>query len=284
VRSSRVDKMAAPSSQNAQLLLLNELMEDDEDEDSEADTNIILYLRMSKQRACIPKVAGFADMVLERFSPTEFRRDFRISVGTYNELLDLISHLIQHLDRPNGKSPVGPDEQLLIYLWFIANQDSMREMSRLFGKAKSTIHRCVRRVSSAICSVVSKLIHWPSLEEQEEIAERIEGISQIPNVVGFIDGTHIRLSCIPDGDSDYINRKRFPSLQLQLVVSDSMLITDAYVGWPGCVHDARVYRNSPIHDALHDVGKLGPNKFIIGKKFTPDNMSHRTIFRTKQSV
>ena len=32
----------------------------------------------------------------------------------------------------------------------------------------------------------------------------------------------------------------------QLVVDDRMLIRDAYVGWPGCTHDARVFRNSPL--------------------------------------
>jgi hypothetical protein len=31
-------------------------------------------------------------------------------------------------------------------------------------------------------------------------------------------------------------------MQLQLVVDDYMLITDAYVFWPGSTHDARVLK------------------------------------------
>ena len=39
------------------------------------------------------------------------------------------------------------------------------------------------------------------------------------------DGTHIRLECMLDGDNDYINRKGFTSIQLQLVAND---LTDVW--------------------------------------------------------
>jgi hypothetical protein len=82
----------------------------------------------------------------------------------------------------------------------------------------------------------------------------------------LIDGTHIRLANLPSNDQDYVNRKGFPSLQLQLVVNDLLLIMDAYVGWPGCVHDARVYRNSPLYNALStDARMLAQDCFLIGK-------------------
>lgn len=99
---------------------------------------------------------------------------------------------------------------------------------------------------------------------QEEISTRIADKSGVENCVGFIDGTHIRLSCIPRGDNDYVNRKGYPSVQLQLVVDDTLTITDSYVGWPGCSHDARVFRNSPIHRQLSNNQFIQNNKFIIG--------------------
>lgn len=54
----------------------------------------------------------------------------------------------------------------------------------------------------------------------------------MPNCIGFIDETHIGLSFLPNGDKDYINRKGYPSIQLQLVVDDKMMIRDTYVGGP----------------------------------------------------
>jgi hypothetical protein len=39
----------------------------------------------------------------------------------------------------------------------------------------------------------------------------------MPNTVGVLDGSHIRLAACPQGDTDYINRKSFPSVQLQVM-------------------------------------------------------------------
>jgi hypothetical protein len=101
---------------------------------------------------------------------------------------------------------------------------------------------------------------------QEEISRRTANRSGVENCVGFIDGTRIRLSCIPGGDKDYINRKGFPLIQLQLVVDDTLTMTDTYVGWPGCTHDARVFRNSPLQRELFRDRILANNKFIIGRE------------------
>ena len=40
---------------------------------------------------------------------------------------------------------------------------------------------------------------------------------------------------------------------LQCVVDHEMKFTNVYTGWPGCLHDARVLRNS----ALYREGKAG---------------------------
>lgn len=82
--------------------------------------------------------------------------------------------------------------------------------------------------------------------KQLQIAEEVENSRGIPGLVGFIDGTHIRLTHAPNGDNDYYNRKGYPSMQLQVVVDNNLPITSAYTGWPGCTHNARVLRNSAL--------------------------------------
>lgn len=119
-----------------------------------------------------------------------------------------------------------------------------------------------------MCDKLSrKFIVWPDHDAQEQISRVIYESSGLPNCIGFIDGTHIGLSFLPNGDKDYINRKGYPSIQLQLVVDDKMMIRDTYVGWPDCVHDDRVYRNYPIFNCLeHDSGvHLAPDKYLICK-------------------
>ena len=82
--------------------------------------------------------------------------------------------------------------------------------------------------------------------------------------MGIIDGSHITLTNGPNVDQNYSNRKGYPSLQLHFILHHMLLITDSFVGWPGCTHDARVFRNSDIYDELEN-GILHPNFFIIGK-------------------
>ena len=130
----------------------------------------------------------------------------------------------------------------------MANPDSMREIARLFGVSRSTIHRCIRRVLQTIFDVLTKkLIVWPDQATQRQVSRRIAFSHNINNVIGFIDGTHIWLAAIPQNDSDYNNRKGFPLLQLQFVVNDQLMIIDVHVGWPGCVHDSCVHRNLPLY-------------------------------------
>ena len=48
------------------------------------------------------------------------------------------------------------------------------------------------------------------------ISNAVQQESGLPGVVGFLDGTHIRMSGTIGGDQDYYNRKGYPSMQLQV--------------------------------------------------------------------
>jgi hypothetical protein len=61
-----------------------------------------------------------------------------------------------------------------------------------------------------------QVIRWPTFEEQEEISARFRELYNIEGVVGLLDGTHIELTGCIDGDQDYFNMARYPSMQLQV--------------------------------------------------------------------
>ena len=64
----------------------------------------------------------------------------------------------------------------------------------------------------------------------------------MPSVIGAIDGSHIPIKAPVLCPENYINRKGFHSVILQAVCDHRMLFTDCYAGWPGSVHDARVFK------------------------------------------
>lgn len=101
-----------------------------------------------------------------------------------------------------------------------------------------------------LCLIRNRVLSWPDLRRQQEISDHFEAESNIPGIIGIIDGSHITLTNVPYEDKDYINRKGYPSTPLQVIVDHMLLVTDSFVGWPGCTHYSRVFKNSSIYDKL----------------------------------
>ncbi|CAF4944112.1 unnamed protein product [Pieris macdunnoughi] len=91
-----------------------------------------------------------------------------------------------------------------------------------------------------------------------------ERASGFPKVIGAIDGTHIRINGPKQNHADYINRKGFHSIQLQIVCDHKTLITHCYAGHPGSVHDQRVFPLSEVADYVNYDDKFLENFHILG--------------------
>ncbi|CAG2198528.1 unnamed protein product [Mytilus edulis] len=115
----------------------------------------------------------------------------------------------------------------------------------------------------------TKLISWPDHQEQQDIAVQFQLQSQLPGVIGALDGTHIRISGAIGGDVDYINRKGFPSVQLQIVSDNRMMIRHAFTGWPGSTHDARVLRNSSLYNLGENSNKIAQDMYLLADSAYP---------------
>lgn len=70
---------------------------------------------------------------------------------------------------------------------------------------------------------------------------------------GAIDGSHIRINKPGEDPDSYINRKQYFSIHLQGTVDHRMRFLDVFIGYPGSVHDARVLKNSPLRNDLHEL-------------------------------
>ena len=81
-------------------------------------------------------------------------------------------------------------------------------------------------------------------EELHTVADAFYRKTGFPGIVGCIDGSYIPLGYTPH--EDYINRKNTSSVILQAVCDNRMVFTSVYSGWPGRVHDSRVYRTSQL--------------------------------------
>ncbi|GLD61374.1 putative nuclease HARBI1 [Lates japonicus] len=126
-------------------------------------------------------------------------------------------------------------------------------VAEAFDIPRTTCHGMVHRVSKAIQGVFRRVIHFirfPNRNELEEICAGFQQLSGSPafcKVAGSIDGCHVRI--VPPGRfaADYFTRKLFHSVQFQAICDHKGRFLDVTVGFPGCVHDARVLRCSPFY-------------------------------------
>ena len=71
--------------------------------------------------------------------------------------------------------------------------------------------------------------------------------SELVNVAGAIDGTHIKTIAPRENAFDYFSRYQQHDFIIQVVVDGRGKFIDAVCGFPGSAHDARVLRNSELN-------------------------------------
>lgn len=80
----------------------------------------------------------------------------------------------------------------------------------------ATAWRSVLRVVEALYIYRNHFIRWPTEQEIMENAARVRRDWGIPGVGGMLDATHIEIPLPSREPRSYINRKKYPSLQLQV--------------------------------------------------------------------
>ena len=99
---------------------------------------------------------------------------------------------------------------------------------------------------SHIKILLPKYIRFPSSDGLTEVVDGFKHKWGFPQCAGAVDGTHIPILSPQEFPSDYYNRKGWHSILMQGTVNHLGLFMDVYIGWPGRVHDARVFANSTL--------------------------------------
>ena len=148
----------------------------------------------------------------------------------------------------NFRSPISVEERVAVTIWKLATNVEYRTLSALFGLGRSTICTIVVNTCHAIAThLLPECVQIPNHNRIKEVVEGFEKYLGFPQAAGAIDGTHIPIVRPQESASDYYNRKGFYSIIMQAMVDFRGLFTDVYIGWPGKVHDARVFVNSSLY-------------------------------------
>jgi len=225
----------------------------DNENDSEEEENDIIFLglcslldsRYSGTRLYdVAKSQEWWHSIVPNYDDTRFKKIMRMDSQSFQDLIKKIeTHSIFQSSGNKQQAPV--ELQLAIFLRRIGSKDEIFSICSRFGISEGTVYLYCKRVMLAILLLKDSLVVWPTQELRRIVHAGFKNIGGFENVIGAIDGTHIILGIAPLKQPEiYWNRKKKYSIQCQGIVDHRGIFIDYEIGWPGSVHDAKVYRNS----------------------------------------
>ena len=138
-------------------------------------------------------------------------------------------------------------------LWRLASGDRYGSCGLMFCIAKSAVIGVSQDFVQALCELKDEFVKFPNTTAA--VSEKIEGVkekSDLPNVIGTIDGSHIPIKAPMLNHEDHFNRRRYYSFLVQGIVDASGAYLSVSTGFLGSMHDARVLRLSNFYSLAED--------------------------------
>ena len=115
-----------------------------------------------------------------------------------------------------------------------------------FNVDQSTVSRAVHSVCNTLVRRSHMFIKFPTAQGIEENKRKFYDIGNFPNIFGLIDGTHVRIIAPSQHEDQFVNRKGYHSINVQVVVNADSQFINIVAKWPGISHDPRVLKESAI--------------------------------------
>lgn len=172
-------------------------------------------------------------------------------------------------DKMDINSRIDINKKVLLTIYMLSKNISFLDAGDKFSVSSGTAHYIFKEIVTILAESLNEYIKWPAANEVPEIIATFRAQSRgFPGVLGIIDGCHIPIKQPAGNAHDYFNRHEGHSIILQGVCDHRMQFTNIYIGLPGRMHDARVFRNSPLCEMLNN-NILPPNQHLLGDSAYP---------------
>ncbi|XP_030376754.1 putative nuclease HARBI1 isoform X2 [Scaptodrosophila lebanonensis] len=184
---------------------------------------------------------GHVQIMLKEYMLSDFKQHFRMNRTTFQILLKEVA-----LEREQTKD-IDLESQLLFTLWILGNQESLEVVANRFSIEKKWGQFVFEQCIQILSKLMPKYVKWQTEEEQALTADIFEFKSRgIVGVTGVIDCCHIPIRRPLENSFDYYNVMNYHSVILQGVCDSAGKFMDVFIGMPGSINDATVFRNSPL--------------------------------------
>ncbi|XP_049885031.1 putative nuclease HARBI1 [Pectinophora gossypiella] len=186
---------------------------------------------------------------------SEFVKHFRLNK---NVCFELTSEIEPYLAGSRGG--ISPISKVLSTLSFYASGSYQRCIgaSAHVSMHQASVSNCIREVTLALNHdhFRQKYIRFPRTRGDRRVIK--QGFYQkfgMPGVLGCIDGTHIAIVKPTQYEHRYFNRKRYHSINAQIVCDSEYNILSVDAGHGGGDHDAFVWNNHALKAHLEQLNQ-----------------------------
>lgn len=260
--------------------------EDISDEDSSDDEiDLIIYIlkkrEMDRRRACM-LAAMIGTYYLELYSNKAPRRVapesghdwvmrtlanrtacynmFRMHRPVFERLHSVLVESYELKSTNNMDSM----ECLGLFLWIVGAPQSVRQAQDRFVRSLKTVHSKFKAVLTALLKLAQDIIR-PKDPLFTTVHKKLLSPQYTPyldNCIGAIDGTHIQVVVPNSAAVQHRNRHEEKSQNVMCVCDFDMRFTFVLAGWPGSVHDMRVFNDAQTRFSAK-FPKPPPGKFYL---------------------
>ena len=154
-------------------------------------------------------------------------------------------------DKAPGSFPCAYPTPL--HVGFLATGTFQREVGDISSISQPSISRTMPAVLDAIISLAPNYIQFPYRDPQQaEIKRGFHAIAGFPNIIGAIDCDPIATKATSTNGFNYVNRKGFHSVNVQIVGDANLSLLNVVARWPGGTHDSFIMQNSSVGVSLQE--------------------------------
>lgn len=195
---------------------------------------------------------------LQNMTDLELYKRYRFDRDTIIWITNRLRGALQK--NSNRNRPISPELQVLAALSYMASDTFQIVVGDTFNMSQASVSRSVTAVVDSICELLfPEKVYFPETDEElSDIRNGFYGVAGFPNVVGCLDGTHIRLIAPKDREHDFVNRKSYHSLNVMACCDHLGRFRHVLAKYPGSSHDSFVLRDSNLWDGF-EYGHLRGN-------------------------
>ena len=210
------------------------------------------YFTRSEYRVVEPGLSGDEWVKRNLCNNQDCYDMYRMTPKLFYKLHDLLVELYGLTY--SGKS--STIEALGMFLWVVGAPQSVRQARNIFRRSLGTVHNLFVKVLKSLVKLADDIIK-PRDRQFRTMHSRLNNRRFYPyfkDCIGAIDGTHIPFVVSKDLVNQYICRKNVTTQNVMACCDFDLIFTFVNAGWPGSVHDMRVF-----DDSMNKFGHVFPH-------------------------